>query len=131
MKNIYRFILLDDNESINILNKLIIKKIIDNAEIQTFCFPEEGLDYISSCHSDDKTAILLDINMSTMSSWEFLDKFDQLDDSIKKQYNIYILSAYIKLEDRQWAEKNKNVINFFEKPLTKELVQTISHFSSN
>jgi len=130
MKDILQFVLFDDNPFNNMLCQIMIKKSIKEAEIKTFTVPEEGLQYISNENGKDQnesTILLLDINMQSMTCWEFLEHFDKLDEKNKSRFKIYILSAYVSPDDKVRASTDKNVINYFQKQITKEINQTINH----
>jgi len=118
-----RFLLVDDDELNNSLSKIALKKSLGEVQINVFVVPEIGLEFIESDFTgqthDKKTTLFLDINMPTMTGWEFLDKFGQFKKSIKDQFNIYILSSSVDPSDINRAKENPLVIDFIEKPLNK------------
>lgn len=118
-----RFLLVDDDPLNNSLNKMILKKSFNLVQINAFTTPEDGLEFMKSepYHNppDGKTTLFLDINMPSISGWEYLEKFDLFDNSIKEQYNIYILSSSVDPKDINRAKENPYVIDFIEKPLKK------------
>ena len=126
-----RFIIIDDDEFNNKICTVTISKIDPEANIKTFLDPAVGFDYIVSEYSKtdhDATAILfLDINMPVMNGWEFLEKFDKLNDSIKKRIKVYILSSSVDKRDIEKAKQNKYVIHYLVKPLTKETISLVTY----
>jgi CheY-like chemotaxis protein len=76
--------------------------------------------------NESTSIILLDLNMPIMSGWEFLERFEELDEIIKKQVKIYILSSSVDPRDKERAGKNKDVEDYIVKPLTKEIVLEIT-----
>jgi response regulator RpfG family c-di-GMP phosphodiesterase len=124
-----RFLLIDDDALNNLLTKMILKKSFENVLINDFTVPEDGLDFIKSEQSqgppDEKTTLFLDINMPTLSGWEFLKALELFDTPVKEQYNTYILSTSINLSDIKLAKENPSVIDFIEKPLNKESLSKI------
>ncbi len=126
---IKRFLLVDDDPINNYLSKIIIKKSFEEVHITDFTIPEDALDFIESVANDhpsgEKIAIFLDINMPTMSGWEFLEAFELFDVSIKEQYHIYILSSTINHNDINLAKENCLVIDFLEKPLNQSMLHKI------
>jgi CheY-like chemotaxis protein len=116
-----RFLLVDDDPINNSLTKIILKKVLGEVHINDFTHPEDGLEFINSGAShhilDGKTTLFLDLNMPYLSGWDFLEEFDLFKASIKEQYNIYILSSSINLNDINLAKENTYVIDFIEKPL--------------
>jgi CheY-like chemotaxis protein len=118
-----RFLLVDDDPLNNYLTKMILKKSFEGAHVNDFIIPEEGLKFIntepSHTPSDEKTILFLDINMPTITGWEFLEAFELFDASIKEQYDIYILSSSVNISDINLAKANPLVLDFIEKPLNK------------
>jgi CheY-like chemotaxis protein len=116
-----RFLLVDDEPLSNFISILTLKKLLGEVHIDDFTDPEDGLDFIKSEPShnppDGQTTLFLDINMPKISGWEFLDAFELFDESIKEQYNIFILSSSIDPSDINRAKANPLVADFIEKPL--------------
>ena len=119
-----RFIIIDNDPVNNLLCTLTIRDVLDKAEIQTFNFPIKGFEYLAEkyVNTTNLTVLLLDINMPIWTGWDFLDNFEKLDDEIKKQIKIYILSSSIDANDKQRASGNKNVVDYIEKPLSEKTV---------
>ena len=92
-----RFIIVDNDPVNNLLCALTIKDVAREAEIQTFNFPVRAFEYINTEYSDaeNPTVLLLDINMPIWSGWDFLDNFEMLEEKIKRQIKIYIISSSI------------------------------------
>jgi len=119
-----RFIIIDNDPVNNLLCSLTIKDVAGEVEIQTFLFPIQAFEYIAHEYLDTEktTVLLLDINIPTWSGWDFLDNFEKLDDLIKRQIKIYILSSSIDANDKHRARENKNVVDYIEKPLSEKTV---------
>ena len=116
-----RFLLIDDDPMSNFISIRVLENSLGEVHIDDFTVPEEGLEFIKSRHShipsDGKTILFLDINMPTLSGWEFLEAFELLDESIKECYIIFILSSSVNLNDVNIAKANPLVVDFIEKPL--------------
>jgi len=125
-KTAKRFILVDDDPLNNFLSKLAIQKTLGNVEVNDFSIPELALEYIETEFKDnqmeEKTTLFLDINMPTLTGWEFLDKLDTFIESIKNQLTIYILSSTVNPSDYERATTNPLVIDIIEKPLNKTVL---------
>jgi two-component SAPR family response regulator len=123
MKNISRYIIIDDDPVYNLLSKILIRDFLKGNDIQAFTAAAAGLSYIKSEYSDFKnsppTFLFLDINMPAMSGWEFLEQYELLSEEIKIQFQIYIVSSSIDSRDKDRAKFNRNVVAYLEKPLTK------------
>lgn len=120
-----RFIVIDDDPINNLLCSMSIKKSVPDADVITFTEGGIGLDFIKSNFKDPNggTAILfLDINMPTMSGWEFMDEFQNVEPVIKDQVFIYILSSSVSQVDKDKAKNHPDVIDYIEKPLLKDVL---------
>ena len=126
-----RFIVIDDDEFNNKICSVTLEKIAKDADVKTFQDPVVGFDHIATAYAgadNDTSAILfLDINMPVMNGWEFLERFDQLEEDTKKRIKIYILSSSIDKRDIEKAKADKNVVHYLIKPLTKETIRLITH----
>ena len=121
---IKQFLIVDDDPQNNSLSRMAIRKVLGNVPVKDFEVPETGLEYIGkdfeTGSSDEKTVLLLDINMPTMTGWEFLEEFDKLSENIKMQFQIFMLSSSVDPSDIERATSNPLVTDFIEKPLNKE-----------
>lgn len=63
--------------------------------------------------------------MPTLSGWEFLQSFSTFPHSIKKQFDIYMLSSSIDPADIERAKLNPLVIDFIEKPMNREVLEQL------
>ena len=125
------FIIVDDYKINNTLCRKIIEKIYPDADIQDFEDPHEGFNHIVEKYSkpgfEGNAILLLDIMMPVMNAWGFLEKFEQLDESVKKRIKIYILSSSVDKNDMARAQSNKHVEYYLIKPLTKDSIRIIVH----
>lgn len=128
-QTVRRFILVDDDPLNNFLTKMILKKTFGEVYVHDFTVPEKGLEFLKfeaeKNVKNKKTILFLDINMPTLSGWEFLEAFERLDASIKEHYTIYILSSSVNLSDIHLAKANHLVSDFIEKPLNKAKLMNI------
>jgi CheY-like chemotaxis protein len=124
-----RFIAIDDDSVNNMICKLTIEMVTNKPEVVTFTNPSQGFDFIvneyGTKNDQHQTVLLLDINMPVMSGWEFLERFDNMKDDVKKLFKIYILSSSVDPRDKQRSYANKNVKAFLVKPLVKDNVVEI------
>jgi len=108
---------------------MVIKGIAGSAEIQSFVVPEKAFEYIvvnySTTGVEVPSVLFLDINMPTWSGWDFLENFDKLDERIKKQITIYMLSSSINAKDRERALETRIAVDYIAKPLNSKTVSTI------
>ncbi|MBK6447078.1 MAG: response regulator [Bacteroidetes bacterium] len=127
---IQSIILIDDDNDCNLLTKFAIHKAEILVEIHIFNFAEEALEFIQINYSnnlyDHPTTILLDINMGTMSGWEFMEAFSLLSGKIKKQFQIFFLSSSVDEHDKSRALSIPLIAGYLEKPLSQETLIKIS-----
>lgn len=126
----YCFILIDDVSMNNLLSKYILKNNYPDSQIVEFTDPIIGLDYIKEHAGKDVNTlhiVLLDIYMPLVDGWDFLDSYEKLNDEIKEQCAIYVLSSSINKADSDRANANKNVIGYALKPLTESIITGIVH----
>jgi response regulator RpfG family c-di-GMP phosphodiesterase len=126
----YCFILIDDVAMNNLLSRYILKNSYPNSQIIEFTDPMLGLEYIEkNCNktSDILHIILLDIYMPLVDGWDFLDIYDKLNEEIKTNCAIYVLSSSINNADSDKANANKNVTGYALKPLTETIITGIVH----
>ena len=123
---IKRFIIVDDDPQNNFLAKMILKKSLGEVEIKDFLVPEEALEFIRTEFghqtNNEITTIFLDINMPTLTGWEFLIEFNAFTVEIKNQIKIYMISSTVDPGDIERAKLNPLIIDFMEKPLNKALL---------
>ena len=121
-----RFILVDDDLLTNLLSKKMLIKNLGDVEVKDFTVPEQALQYIETefLHKqfEEKTILFLDINMPTLTGWDFLDEFEKFAAPIKNQFIIYMLSSSIDPADVQRAKLNPLVTDFIEKPINKAVL---------
>ncbi|MFA9212979.1 MAG: response regulator [Candidatus Methylacidiphilales bacterium] len=124
-----RFLLVDDDPLNNTLSRMYLARTFGNVEIKEFLIPEEALAHMDQDFTNNQSegivTLFLDINMPTLSGWEFLEKFNCFDESLKKQYHIYMLTSSIDPADIKRAKLNPLVLDFIEKPINKEILTKI------
>ena len=110
----------DDDATNNMICQFTIKRVNKEADIKMFLNPEEALASIKEEYSSARevlpTVLFLDINMPTITGWEFLDVFLQFDEWVKDQFTIFILSSSIE-DFTEKAEIYPFIQGFLSKPL--------------
>ena len=75
--------------------------------------------------------VLLDLNMPFLNGWQFLDLYRELDDDLKSQLVIIMLTTSLNPDDREKAINIKEINGFRNKPLTKEvLLEVVDQYFS-
>ena len=127
-----KIICIDDDPIALLLSKLVISKSNFASKIITLANGQEGINYLekeetvnASKASGHPLLILLDLNMPVMDGWEFLEQFSQ---KLKQQYagaKIILLSSSIDPNDIRKSKQFEMVLDFFPKPLTREMMDII------
>ncbi|QRR01368.1 response regulator [Dyadobacter sandarakinus] len=124
-----QFILVDDDPINNMLSKYIISNVAPDAGIQLFTDPVQALAAIEQRFDDPaarvETVLFLDINMPTMSGWEFLEQLAVFPGRLIAHISIFILSSSIDPKDVSNAESHPLVQGYFSKPLSKDIVRKV------
>jgi CheY-like chemotaxis protein len=128
MSTIRNYILVDDDPFNNILNSIMIEEALGDVEIKTFEVPEDALAFIPNEYktSEIPTVLFLDINMPSLTGWEFMEEFEKFVEKIKEQISIYILSSSVDPRDKDKAEANKCIKGFISKSLQSEVILSIA-----
>ena len=114
------YMVVDDDATNNMICEFTIKRMDKDAAIKMFAVPEDALAFINEEYSKTNkalpTVLFLDVNMPTMTGWEFLDAFIQFDEWVKGQFTIYILSSSIE-DFTEEAAIYPFIEGFLSKPL--------------
>lgn len=93
----------------------------------------EGIELFSSRLKENKNLpdiLFLDLVMPEMDGWEFLERIKPITDGLHK-IDIYILSAFANSKDRERAKHHPMIQGYFDKPLSKSILEKIFHPKKN
>lgn len=128
MKKPERYIVVDDDVTNNLICEYNIKSFDTNVDIELYTQPEKALENIKEFDKTLKythTILFLDLNMPTMTGWEFLEAFEKICENIRAHFSIFVLTSSIENFDKE-AARFPYVQGFYSKPLTKSHLQEIS-----
>jgi CheY-like chemotaxis protein len=125
-----KFLLIDDDTIATMLYSMVLKRALgDSIDVQSFNNPEEGVYHLKNelknSEVKSQTFLFLDINMPILMGWDVIDLIDKMDDNIKEQITIYMLSSSISQKDKKRALDHQLVSDFIEKPLTLEKIHAL------
>lgn len=128
MKKPERYIVVDDDVTNNLICEYNIKSFDTKVDIELYTQPEKALESIKEFDKTLKythTILFLDLNMPTMTGWEFLEAFEKICENIRAHFSIFVLTSSIENFDKE-AARFPYVQGFYSKPLTKNHLQEIS-----
>ncbi|OHX67056.1 response regulator [Flammeovirga pacifica] len=136
MKQLNHILLIDDSESINFYNQLIIEEANVTEKCTFLLSAEKGLEYLQEYDKEKyplPNIIFLDINMPKMNGWEFIEEFDELDKSITGNIALFMLTTSTNEDDIDKSKSYKTVKDYLTKPLkVEELNRAIEiYYQSN
>ena len=126
MKKLNRILLVDDDDTTNFLHQYLLKEMELAEHIDVALNGKEALDFIESYKLESlPDLVLLDINMPYMDGFEFLEKYQQLDNERKVGVTLMMLSTSVNPKDIEKSQHYSQPINFIDKPLTKDKIVAI------
>lgn len=129
MKKFKRILLVDDDDTSNLLTTMIISDMNIAEEVDIACNGEEALSHIiNNCQSIQVQAkcpelILLDINMPVMDGFEFLEAYKSKM-NLCNNIPVVMLSSSSNSKDYEKAQ-SFNVKGYIVKPLNEEKLQKV------
>ena len=125
--------LVDDSAFDNFINQKVIENERLTDHILVYDNPYNALSYLVNLSKSDTvytenipSLIFLDNIMPGMDGSSFLTEFERLPSTIKECCKIVFLTSAPEMSNRESISKNRNVVGFIEKPLTKESLAMVS-----
>jgi len=114
-----KILIIDDDSIVVFVQQKILQKCGVSYEPLAFKDAREGLNYLQDESNEEKDyLIFLDINMPSLSGWEFLEKLEKFEESDK--IKVIMVTSSIDSYDKKKSVDYKNVFDFIEKPITVE-----------
>jgi CheY-like chemotaxis protein len=123
-----KFILVDDDSTMNLVHSTTIKHHKKDAEVREFTSSRLALNFLEEAiESGEKVAnfIFLDINMPEVNGFEFLQAFEQFPTEKTKDIKIFMITSSLDLRDREKAFSFDSVFGFVCKPITVKTLTDI------
>ncbi len=127
-------LLVDDDQTTNYLNQLLLKRLSVTDKLLVALNGAEALQQLQfhgqNASEEQPILVLLDVKMPVMNGFEFLEAYDQLPLPCKQAIIIVMLTTSLHPQDVSRLEKLP-IAGFLNKPLTKEKVDDIlrTHFN--
>ncbi len=119
--------IIDDNMVSEFATKMVLQQSKIACDVFSFDSAELGLaNFVDSLEKmkNIPDIILLDLNMPGMDGWEFLSRLTKIKYP-RNKVAIYVLSTFTSAKARERARTHELVNGLFERPLTKNNVETI------
>ena len=128
MHSIKNYIIIDDDFFYITISSIALKRALGDVKIKSFTEPEAGLEYFQNEYNRNlkPAVLLLDINMPTLTGWEFMEEYERFSEEVKKNITVYIVSSSIDQYDKDKAKANKYIRGFISKPLDQETILSIA-----
>lgn len=112
-------LLVDDDPTTNFFNRHLIGKMEIFDEIHEAVNGQLALDKIAELNERGEVPdmILLDINMPIMNGFEFLERYEMLDDEIKSSVVVCMLTTSMAQEDLLRSKQFAILDGYIDKPL--------------
>ena len=126
-KDLKHVLLIDDDETTNLLHGMIIREVFPKIRVSTASNGKEALDFIVAANEDDDLPdlIFLDINMPVMDGWEFIKCYDALGHQIQNSIVAFMITSSLNDMDKETARSNEHIDVFISKPISPEILQEI------
>jgi CheY-like chemotaxis protein len=113
-------LLIDDDEAVNMLNTIILRKCGLAENIVAVQSGEKGLEALMEFQTANRWPgiIFVDINMPGICGWEFIERFKKEFQQFKHRCLICVLSSSLDPRDRENAKQSDMVDSFISKPLS-------------
>ncbi len=129
LKKLSNLTIVDDDP----MSSFYIKRLAELGEVANIITiynnAQGALDYLLKYKKSDQNLpdiILLDIYMPGIDGWGFLQEFKKFKDSLEKKIEIYIISSSTHPQDISKAKAIPEVKDYFQKPVTMELLKEIT-----
>ncbi|MEP0368423.1 MAG: response regulator [Cyclobacteriaceae bacterium] len=126
MKNKLNCVLLvDDDQDCNFLHQRTIQKVGCTDSIEVVLDGEQALKYLNNPENQRPDLIFLDVNMPKVNGWDFLEEYAKIDENLRGDVVIVMLTTSLNPEDFQRAQSNEFVNGFVNKYLEPDALKDV------
>ena len=89
----------------------------------------EALEFLENSNNNKPGIILLDINMPTISGWDFIREYRKMMTAVESEkIKLFVLTSSQYYQDAELADQHREVQKLFTKPLTASILKEIDSF---
>lgn len=125
-----KIVLIDDEPIFHKIVQLTLK-YSELSNQATYSFDGEiVLDYLEEKKSESKSLpdyIFIDLYMPCFDGWDFLNRFQNIYKSLKKNIKIYVVSSSVDPRDVDRSKLYPFVTTFISKPVMKDIFDNINY----
>lgn len=124
MEKLPHILLVDDDDTTNFLNELLLKKLGVTDRVQVATSGEEAIALLTQLPPEMPTLLLLDVKMPGMDGIEFLEAYQHLPPAQQAATKIIVLTT--SMDARDLGRLNElPIAGLASKPLDREKVATL------
>lgn len=127
MKKLKHILLIDDDYPTNFLHEIILKEtgLVENIDACTSV--DKAIEHIIEKDKIDESPelIFIDINLPAKNGFQFVEEFDQLEQSLKDKSTIIMFSTSENPSDIQKSKSYSSIKDIMVKPLSESILSTI------
>ncbi|QSE99358.1 response regulator [Fulvivirga lutea] len=120
--------LIDDNEIDIFINQKVLEFNDFASEIVNIQAAQQAIDSLNNATKEDvPDVIFLDLNMPIIDGFKFLFEFSKMDDIVRNNTKIIVLTSSDNARDKEKVAANPDVVAFVSKPLTDKKLAELNH----
>lgn len=128
-----KILIIDDDEINNLICTKVIKDYNPEIVVESLTSSSKGLAYledlVKSNHDGLPNVILLDINMPTISGWDFIREYRKMMTEVDAdKIKLFVLTSSQYYQDAELADQYREVQKLFTKPLTSEILKEVDTY---
>jgi len=111
-QEIEEIVLIDDDNLVNDMNKVVIKSVFPGMPVKAFNEVDYAISHINA-HPFTRRKIIVDLNFPHKSGWHFLNEYQKLE----QPWSVIVLTSSLEQEDIERTKTYRFVSHFMTKPL--------------
>ncbi|MGL1885682.1 MAG: response regulator [Reichenbachiella sp.] len=128
-----KILIIDDDEINNLICTKVIKDYNPDIVVESLTSSTRGLTYLEELIKDNHQGlpdvILLDINMPTISGWDFIREYRKMMTEVDtNKIKLFVLTSSQYYQDAELADQYREVQKLFTKPLTSEILKEVDTY---